>query len=149
MRALQIDHVQSDGYKSISAWPWLLWDICRHPKRYQCLCANCNWIKRHDKHEHPGQKRKPLALDDRFSWIDGWVQEHGLRPIPRRIGRQKPRTPRPQYRDMLARAKALRVADKEKRKAEQEQARQAERISAATDPLAFEFLRQQRERLWR
>jgi mannosyltransferase OCH1-like enzyme len=61
-RALQLDHVQDDGYKhriihstgrksnkTQAAW----YDAMRHyqPDRYQILCANCNWIKRY---EHSG-----------------------------------------------------------------------------------------------
>lgn len=61
-RALQIDHVNDDGY--LDKWDRL--DAVKfkrmvlaeaHTGRYQILCANCNWIKRH---EHERQRREAL-----------------------------------------------------------------------------------------
>ena len=52
-RALQVDHVNSDGFKdkNISASKRFA-RIQETPERYQLLCANCNWIKRVEKEEH-------------------------------------------------------------------------------------------------
>lgn len=53
-RALQIDHIFGGGYKenrghSVST---NLKRVLRYgKKRYQILCANCNWIKRHERKE--------------------------------------------------------------------------------------------------
>ena len=57
-RALQIDHVFGDGYKerkelgrsSIITRKFLN-RIKSMPERYQLLCANCNWIKKHEDGE--------------------------------------------------------------------------------------------------
>jgi hypothetical protein len=65
-RALQIDHINGDGMEErwcrkelvmrldpmIAADP----DGCR--ARYQCLCANCNWIKRFENDEHPNKHKR-------------------------------------------------------------------------------------------
>lgn len=55
-RALQIDHVYGDGSldrKNFIGYKLYLRIInepeCRH--NYQILCANCNWIKRHENKE--------------------------------------------------------------------------------------------------
>lgn len=57
-RALQIDHVNSDGAaerKSLSTSRILKAVIDSVPgERYQCVCANCNWIARHERGEHRG-----------------------------------------------------------------------------------------------
>ena len=60
MRALQLDHVKDDGNlnrirkrdgkrvtKTQPAW----YDAMKsyRPEKYQILCANCNWIKRHER----------------------------------------------------------------------------------------------------
>jgi len=54
-RALQIDHVNGGGvkhhrelYRNIVKF---YADIRKNPKKYQVLCANCNWIKRYEKQE--------------------------------------------------------------------------------------------------
>jgi len=54
-RALQIDHINNDGYKDAkkngkgASW-WYLKNVYKSllkgEKKYQVLCANCNWIKR-------------------------------------------------------------------------------------------------------
>lgn len=61
-RALQIDHVNGDGYadrrsspgrKSCNTYVYYK-RIVEQPEsreRYQILCANCNWIKKHDNKE--------------------------------------------------------------------------------------------------
>lgn len=56
-RALQIDHVRSNGKeerKQMShSWSYTFWKkaLAERPQDYQILCANCNWIKRLDKNE--------------------------------------------------------------------------------------------------
>ena len=58
-RALQIDHIHGKGsqkrrnsHKSIySYYRDILKAIKKGSKEYQLLCANCNWIKRHEKSE--------------------------------------------------------------------------------------------------
>lgn len=59
VRALQIDHVNGDGYKdkgkcrgTSSHKRRILDAIKRGENRYQILCANCNWIKRVENGEH-------------------------------------------------------------------------------------------------
>ena len=66
-RALQIDHVNSDGsshrekmYGNIVAYHKEIREsVISGEGRFQILCANCNWIKRHDLEEHA--KRKDLT----------------------------------------------------------------------------------------
>lgn len=58
VRALQIDHVKGGGTKeNRRGWKWLA-KVGQHPEQYQILCANCNWIKRHEKGEAKGRPRK-------------------------------------------------------------------------------------------
>jgi len=46
-RVLQIDHVFSDGAKERKLSRIALYNnVEEKPKRYQLLCANCNWKKR-------------------------------------------------------------------------------------------------------
>lgn len=52
-RALQVDHLNGGGTKeirTIGAWG-VYRRALKHPKEYQLLCANCNWIKRSEKKE--------------------------------------------------------------------------------------------------
>lgn len=55
MRALSIDHVDSGGADhrrtlgGINFYRWLVRQ--GFPVGFQTLCMNCQWIKRHDKHE--------------------------------------------------------------------------------------------------
>ena len=46
-RVLQIDHVNADGHleRHLSR-SQLYTQVFKEPKRYQLLCANCNWRKR-------------------------------------------------------------------------------------------------------
>lgn len=59
VRALQLDHVKNDGYKHrirrrsgrrVSNTQPSWYDAMKsyQPDKYQILCANCNWIKRHE-----------------------------------------------------------------------------------------------------
>jgi hypothetical protein len=56
IRALQIDHVYGDGYlykyeraNCYTIYELVIADIWG---RYQCLCANCNWIKKAENCEN-------------------------------------------------------------------------------------------------
>ncbi len=64
-RALQIDHVLSDGNvdrNTKSTWQILQSVLASIPgERFQLLCANCNWIKRHELGEHRG----PITAESR------------------------------------------------------------------------------------
>lgn len=58
-RALQIDHVNGHGYADSRPKQnphffrkWVLNHLDEAKKIYQVLCANCNWIKRHENDEH-------------------------------------------------------------------------------------------------
>lgn len=56
-RALQIDHANGDGYQHRKTLKggycsYLLQVLKDETDRYQLLCANCNWIKRHENNEH-------------------------------------------------------------------------------------------------
>ena len=64
-RALQIDHVHGNGKKEIRKFPnqdayyrFVLEQLKAGSKDYQCLCANCNWIKRAENGEfrHPNEE---------------------------------------------------------------------------------------------
>lgn len=57
-RALQIDHIHGGGTKESksfnhghSYYVYILKKLKKGSKDYQCLCANCNWIKRVDRKE--------------------------------------------------------------------------------------------------
>ncbi len=56
-RALQIDHIKGGGSKEADREGWAYWKyLAKLPEvdlkdRYQILCANCNWIKRHENKE--------------------------------------------------------------------------------------------------
>ena len=55
VRCLQIDHVNGGGCKelrSINRSHWKLANMVQqNPEKYQLLCANCNWIKKHENDE--------------------------------------------------------------------------------------------------
>jgi putative zinc finger protein len=80
-RALQIDHTDGGGSAELRAGHGvglahlyrvrddLKWSaLAGIPSRYQLLCANCNWIKRHeakeargsDQHKQPARLRREL-----------------------------------------------------------------------------------------
>lgn len=58
-RALHVDHVNGGGNqdrKKRGHCPQSLFrDINENPGKYQLLCANCNWIKRHEEKEMFGR----------------------------------------------------------------------------------------------
>jgi hypothetical protein len=65
-RALQIDHVYSDGAEereTLSGAAYYLHILLNlNSGRYQLLCANCNWIKRFDNLE--GRRRFRLEENE-------------------------------------------------------------------------------------
>lgn len=64
VRALQIDHLQGGGgketkhYKGAAQWNKVIKSVLNKEKRFQLLCANCNWIKRVENREV-----RPLIYD--------------------------------------------------------------------------------------
>jgi hypothetical protein len=60
VRALQIDHVNGGGtaeYKLLGNQSAKFYQrVLEHPDDYQVLCANCNWIKKHENKEVCGRK---------------------------------------------------------------------------------------------
>ena len=50
IRCLQIDHINGGGSKERKRFHIPL-QVFKNPSAYQVLCANCNWIKRVEKHE--------------------------------------------------------------------------------------------------
>lgn len=65
-RALQIDHVEGGGCQEIKVKKGTsyLYHVRKHidTGRYQLLCANCNWIKRHEN----GEVKDKYAPDHEF-----------------------------------------------------------------------------------
>ena len=59
-RALQIDHVHGGGAKEVkklSSLQFLNRVLTNTNKKYQLLCANCNWIKRYENGEMNKEKK--------------------------------------------------------------------------------------------
>jgi hypothetical protein len=56
-RCLQIDHVNGDGHQQNNRGVTFYNEVCREPERFQPLCANCNWIKRHEEGTHTRRTR--------------------------------------------------------------------------------------------
>jgi hypothetical protein len=88
-RALQIDHVDGGGaverrtkapvtlYKEIAAGG---------SEGYQILCANCNWIKRHENAEHSFHRGRPKLNSEavkviRWAWRSGRATQKLLASI--------------------------------------------------------------------
>lgn len=64
-RALQVDHLNNDGYllrKTITNTLSFLKHIKKTPQKYQILCANCNWIKRVETDEKRFKEKKEKHL---------------------------------------------------------------------------------------
>lgn len=59
-RALQIDHINGGGVRELKSLSYTQYykkireSLTNNRKEYQLLCANCNWIKRHENNENPG-----------------------------------------------------------------------------------------------
>ena len=53
-RALQIDHINGGGHRELKILTrYKMYKLAAaFPKKYQLLCANCNWIKRYKNGEH-------------------------------------------------------------------------------------------------
>lgn len=52
-RALAVDHIHGGGNKDPhqrQSKKWYAY-VLSHPELFQCLCANCNWIKRYEEEE--------------------------------------------------------------------------------------------------
>ena len=76
-RALQVDHVNGDGYKELRR----TYETCMDPHtyakavmadttgKYQLLCANCNWIKKHEN-EETTRKYKTKTLTTQLTMSD-------------------------------------------------------------------------------
>lgn len=66
-RALQIDHVNGNGYLEIKkmshSWSFKFWINALRERRseYQLLCANCNWIKRIENKEIWNSKKCQIS----------------------------------------------------------------------------------------
>lgn len=56
IRALQVDHINGGGSKETSYRTYR--NVVNGVSGYQCLCANCNWIKRRENDEQPHRKSK-------------------------------------------------------------------------------------------
>lgn len=62
MRALQIDHINGGGikervlYNTKDYHRLVLASLENKELKYQLLCANCNWIKRHENQEWGGAR---------------------------------------------------------------------------------------------
>ena len=59
-RALQIDHVNGNGMQDRKSGYYKFYQdviasLERGEKKYQILCANCNWIKRRELKEEKGR----------------------------------------------------------------------------------------------
>lgn len=57
-RVLQADHINGGGrrhYASFSSNKAYVRYVIDNPEEFQVLCANCNWIKRHEKGEFRGK----------------------------------------------------------------------------------------------
>lgn len=67
VRALQIDHVLGGGNKELKngrgAGLKYDYEVLRDTDgKYQLLCANCNWIKRHENKEAQGRNQHVKVL---------------------------------------------------------------------------------------
>ena len=69
-RALQIDHVQGGGLKELKKlyeFKYLKTVLADATGKYQLLCANCNWIKRHVRKEVPNGSQHPSWMEEATS----------------------------------------------------------------------------------
>jgi hypothetical protein len=71
-RCLQIDHINGVWDEPRLVGIALYEDILENPesrKKYQILCANCNWIKRAEKNENRGGGPQPKPLNPNIAHI--------------------------------------------------------------------------------
>lgn len=64
-RALQFDHIHGGGVKQQGRLTWLqlqTW-MLKNLDEIQVLCANCNWIKRHENNEQPPGPPRRIGND--------------------------------------------------------------------------------------
>lgn len=63
IRVLQIDHIDGGGTKEVKTIGLLkmFQKILSGSPGYQCLCANCNWVKRHEN-----QEVGPVSIGPRY-----------------------------------------------------------------------------------
>jgi hypothetical protein len=75
-KCLQIDHINGNGCKELKKYYGdsrknyylhVLKSVERGEKRYQLLCANCNWIKKSHKNEHAKGGVPKQFIDRRIS----------------------------------------------------------------------------------
>ena len=57
-RALQIDHINGEGKFENSNRYKIYNNVINGSKKYQLLCANCNWIKKYEKGEWANYLKK-------------------------------------------------------------------------------------------
>lgn len=62
-RALQIDHINSDGYldrvkRNATHYKKVVNSVLSKERRFQILCCNCNWIKRFEEQEYIHAKER-------------------------------------------------------------------------------------------
>lgn len=69
IRCLQVDHIYGDGSidkENMTSNKEMFRYYVKHPdiakERLQPLCANCNWIKRHNNKEYRGAEAKENSL---------------------------------------------------------------------------------------
>jgi hypothetical protein len=74
-RALQVDHVNGGGVRErkLNGWaPTKFYnDIAENPDptKWQLLCANCNWIKRHENQEmYPERGTDSISSISQAAW---------------------------------------------------------------------------------
>jgi hypothetical protein len=66
-RCLQIDHINGNGerdrnnFSAHTRYSWIVENQEDAKNFYQILCANCNWIKRHENNEHRGSPKNKDA----------------------------------------------------------------------------------------
>lgn len=78
-RALQVDHVNGGGVRhlraiKLSSPVGYLKLIRRFPAEFQLLCANCNWIKLHERGERPHKSKMSPVLAASLSPINTKLQ---------------------------------------------------------------------------
>ena len=66
IRVLQIDHINGGGTKELKKGSGATYlnkviiSVLNKENKYQLLCANCNWIKRHENKENTG---RPILIN--------------------------------------------------------------------------------------
>ena len=78
-RALQIDHIQGDGARdhgrnsaNLGYYRQVLRSLSTGERRYQVLCANCNWIKAQEEGAQAGLARgagAQIAATAQLTWL--------------------------------------------------------------------------------